>query len=380
MNLTGSVRRNCTLRSKGSGEPTTAVIGTAKYHFSSLRRSGRFTCGVHKFSLQNLASFGSIYSRIPAIIMFPIPALHQASSGTSAGATATQLSSMPSPSMSQFAGKMPRSHSSSGRGKACRYTPYPSVGNVSNMSFVPSVPLVTRSALLCNQCFGTSLYHEYTTQRLSIETARYQDLCNDPSSSGSAEIMYDEIHAKLLDDLEEAIRLGRPMLTVDCSAQIDACRQGSWSTSNGQHQAAVNLNAISDHNVGLQQSMVSMPSSAHAQIRAQDPPRRARDAIPSKPSSVPDAIVAFKCWYDSHQDHPYPDSHEYAIFSDVTGVAVQQIKNWFAKERRKNNMAKSRKDIAAHLKAHKLSPEDRQKADDELRFEMMCNLHTDRAN
>lgn len=276
--------------------------------------------------------------------------------------------------MAQFHGKMPRSRSLTGRGTGSRYTPYPSAGNVSNMSFVPSVPLITRSALLCNQCFGTSLYQEYSTQRLSIETARFQDLCNDPSSSVSIEIKYDEIHAKLLDDLEKAIKLGRPTLTVDCSAQINACRQGSLPTSHGLHQAAMNLNVISDHNAGPQ------PSSAHAQFRAQDPPRRARDAIPNKPPSVPDAFEAFKCWYDSHREHPYPDSHEYAIFSEVTGVAVQQIKNWFAKERRKSNMAKSRKDIAAHLKAHILSPEDRQKADDKLRFEMMCNLHTDRAN
>ena len=43
-------------------------------------------------------------------------------------------------------------------------------------------------------------------------------------------------------------------------------------------------------------------------------------------------------------------------------------------------MKKSPKVLAAHLKAHKLSKEERKKADDELRFVMMCNLHTDRAN
>ena len=50
------------------------------------------------------------------------------------------------------------------------------------------------------------------------------------------------------------------------------------------------------------------------------------------------------------------------------------------KERRKNQMAKSRKDIAAHLRATKLSKEEQQKSNDELRQEIVDIMNSDRAN
>ena len=331
--------------------------------------------------------------------MFPIPSMigkasqlstssqMMSQASTSTGVTMLHPSAPPSPRVGLLPGKLRRSSSSSGAGKGSRYSPYPSPG--SNRHFVPSVPLTTRSALLSSQCYGTPLYHEYNAQRFNLEKARYHDLCNDPSSAISFERKYDVIHANLLDDLEKSMQLGRPMLTVNCSAQIAPPRQGveSSSASNSLHQAVLNLDAISDK---AQQRSVVIPISGNAQsshtlpsaaasCQAQGPLPQAHDTIPNHPPTR-EALSAFESWYDNHKEHPYPTGHQYAVFADVTGIAITAIKNWFVKERRKNQMAKSRKDIAAHLRATKLSKEEQQKSNDELRQEIVDIMNADRAN
>ena len=116
------------------------------------------------------------------------------------------------------------------------------------------------------------------------------------------------------------------------------------------------------------------PSGSRPTTNAPDPLPQAHDTWfdPQEPPTDPRTV--FKTWYDEHAEHPYPNGRTYAILAELTGLELKEIKGWFVEERKKNGMAKSAKEIVAHLKAHLLSKEDQVKADGRLREKIRSGL------
>ena len=51
------------------------------------------------------------------------------------------------------------------------------------------------------------------------------------------------------------------------------------------------------------------------------------------------AVEKLRKWYDEHESHPYPSTEEHEKLMMTTGLSGEQIKNWFAHERRRRKKA-----------------------------------------
>ena len=182
-----------------------------------------------------------------------------------------------------------------------------------------------------------------------------------PQAAVSINLKYDEIHAALLDRLENAIQLGRASLTA---SDLSPLLQGPAPNSQTPHQAVTDSNGVS---ASAQQGpvMMSLPANAHNSHAHQSAPTEAAnwpianedDPLPQSPVSMPQQPTinrhlsrkVFRKWYDQHAEHPFPDGKTFIIFVELTGLELDEITCWFRKERAKNGVAKSSAQIAAPL-------------------------------
>lgn len=65
----------------------------------------------------------------------------------------------------------------------------------------------------------------------------------------------------------------------------------------------------------------------------------------TKISSVATSIM--NTWYESHEEHPYPDHDTCIALAKAGYVQVEQVKKWFANKRMRSSNTKSLRDIAA---------------------------------
>ena len=223
------------------------------------------------------------------------------------------------------------------------------------------IPLTCRIAWFTCRCYeigDLNSLSSYRSRANLLENGRYDELCRHSSPNMIAAInnAFDNLHCKLLDEMEQDIliycdRLGR-------LPSLSPWQPAPSSLAPPSHPGLDLKNDLPGASNHKSAASVSSNTSESSAIE--------NNKIPLRTVWDPRAESLMNRWYQRNQNYAYPAPSTYQLIVRATGQSLAKVKKWFSNKRVRENNTKSDAEIVEGRRHRKdLGPE-AQKDDDDL--------------